>query len=130
MFCSKCGAQNSDVAIFCITCGTNLKNIKKENWFNRHLNWTWFIALASVFVFAIVVGIFAAVIDPYYDPYSEYGMFDVIIYLYYFVVMISVSIWVLIRKNRSLAWIFLIGWFSPLWLANKRKVVIDPPKVL
>jgi len=54
------------------------------------------------------------------NPYYDEGILEAIADTYYFIVIITVSVYVLIRKNRSLAWIFLIGWFSPLWLANKR----------
>ncbi len=121
MFCNKCGAQISDAATFCNNCGANLKTRKQENWFNRHLNWTWFLGLVSCFVIAIAMGIVSG-LNPFYDE----GILEAIVDIYYFVVIITVSVYVIMRKNRSLAWIFLVGWFSPLWLRNKRKTDIDP----
>jgi len=55
------------------------------------------------------MGIFSAL-----EPSLDVETLDLVVYAFYIVVMIAVSIWVLVRKNRSLAWIFLIGWFSPL----------------
>jgi len=88
------------------------------------LNWKWLLALIACFVFAFVMGIFSAL-----EPSLDVETLDLVVYAFYIVVMIAVSIWVLVRKNRSLAWIFLIGWFSPLWLSNKRNDNIYPPTV-
>ena len=73
------------------------------NWFRRHLNWTlvlayllWFVPNAGESVvaqrFALVALIFLTV----------------------------VSGWVIKQKGRSLWWILLMPFFSPLWLKNKR----------
>ena len=34
--------------------------------------------------------------------------------------MLVVSGWVIKQKGRSLWWLLLAGWFSPLWLSNKK----------
>ncbi len=37
----------------------------------------------------------------------------------YLIGTIWVSVWVLKQKRRSLWWLLLYGWLSPLWLSNK-----------
>jgi hypothetical protein len=35
------------------------------------------------------------------------------------VLVLFLSVWVIHRKNRSLWWLLMLGWLSPIWLANK-----------
>ena len=87
-------------------------------WFNNHLNWTWLIALVIGFFLAIVVQIVVLSQDPY-DP-TVSGIAHIVFYLGLLVVLIPASVYVLVKKRRSLWWLLLIGWFSPLWLANRK----------
>jgi hypothetical protein len=36
-------------------------------------------------------------------------------------ILLPLSGWVIKQKGRSLWWILLSGWFSPLWLGNKKR---------
>lgn len=85
------------------------------NWFQRHLHWTWGISYV-VSLFLGVVGDFLAG-----NPGGEPG---VVMYLVVCIMWISTSFWVLKRKERHWAWIFLAGLFSPLWLANKAEYTL------
>jgi hypothetical protein len=79
----------------------------KLKWHERHLHWIWVFGLVSAYVIMEVVGsIFEA-------------QADLVGYLVFLAVMLPVSIWVLRRKNRSLWWLLLMGWCSPLWLGHK-----------
>jgi hypothetical protein len=69
-------------------------------------------------VLALIVQILVLSQDPY-DP-TVSGVAHLIFYLVLLVVLIPASVYVLIRKGRSLWWLLLLGWFSPLWLANKK----------
>jgi DnaJ-class molecular chaperone len=72
----------------------------RENWFQRHLHWTWF--------FAYLIWFFLN---------SSYILEIEIIGAIF---LLLVSGWVIKRKGRSLWWIFLTPVFSPLWLKNMR----------
>ena len=88
----------------------------RMNWFQRHLNWTWVLCLLLTFVVAFVTGFLMAIVDP---NVSE-DVADVVGWIIYLVVMLPVSGWIIKQKGRSLWWILLSGWFSPLWLGNKK----------
>jgi|GEM_PF-2779720 len=92
-----------------------------ENWFERHLNWTWVIALATSYVIEFIIAIVCVYADMRNDDVRGLA------FIINFVIMLSVSIYVLIRKKRSIAWVLLMGFLSPLWLANRRKGDIDAP---
>ena len=86
-------------------------------WFNKHLNWTWLIALVIGFILAIVVQIIVHTQDPY-DPKIS-GIAHIVFYLVLLVVLIPASVYVVVKKGKSFWLLLLIGWFSPLWLANR-----------
>ncbi|MFC1871293.1 hypothetical protein ACFLYF_02685 [Chloroflexota bacterium] len=76
--------------------------IRELNWFQRHLNWTW------VFTYLIWIPLNAS--DDAFPPIIG-GIF-----------LLLVSGWVIKQKGRSLWWILLTPFFSPLWLKNKSLV--------
>jgi hypothetical protein len=51
-------------------------------------------------------------------PFS--GVAHVVFYVVLLAVLIPALVYVLIKEGRSLWWLLLIGWFSSLWLANKK----------
>ncbi len=85
------------------------------NWFQRHLNWTYILGVVVFLVLCFIMGLILGTIDPYVADET----LDVVVYLILFIIMFPMSIWVLKRKNRSLWWLLLASWFSPLWLGNK-----------
>jgi hypothetical protein len=124
-----------DGKIYCNTCVTDLyieKNQKStpliqdrlnENWFERHLNWTWVIGVISTYMITFIVGLTGAFLG------MKYNELKTLLVIVFVLLIFGVSVYVLIRKRRSPGWILLIGWLSPLWLANKRKGQMDlgPP---
>jgi hypothetical protein len=42
------------------------------------------------------------------------------------VLMLGISAWVIHQKGRSIWWILLSGWFSPLWLSDHRSLEKNP----
>jgi len=89
------------------------------NWCKEHLIWTYFLQLF------IAWGILFTVVLPTFKPQVfEAGM---AIYMIFFsITFIIVNAWIIWQKGRSLWWLLLIGWFSPLWLTNNN--VIKPKK--
>ena len=86
------------------------------NWFERHLNWTWLFAyLLSWLLYALVLVVLAlaATFISHLAIYAVAGLLSSSF-------LLVVSRWVLIQKGRSLWWLLLIGWASPLWLENKK----------
>ena len=86
------------------------------NWFQRHLNWTYVLGWLLMLVLLFILGFVLAVID---SNISEDAL-DTIGNLIGGIFMLVVSGWVIIQKGRSLWWLLMAGWFSPLWLSNKR----------
>jgi hypothetical protein len=83
------------------------------NWFQRHLNWTFVLG----WVLALVAGI---VVESRIDPSFSDDAAGAVGRLVIFGIVLVVSALVIHRKGRSLWWLLLAGWFSPLWLANKK----------
>lgn len=93
------------------------------NWFRKHLNWSYMIVLGFCFFVALTIG----VVIEFSAPYTPEETFDTIGYIIWLTIMIPVSIMVLKAKGRSLWWLLLIGWLSPVWLSNKRTFVDEIP---
>ncbi len=85
------------------------------NWFQRHLNWTYILAWGACLFIAFIVGTYLAISDTYATEKTMSDLSNIIAV----VVMLPTSIWVLYRKKRSMWWLLLAGWFSPLWLWGK-----------
>jgi ribosomal protein L37AE/L43A len=132
--CSNCGAQVAFGTRFCGKCGVQLnwptqqqmqplpqyqQQIQQPvhmNWFQRHLNWTWVLS----FLPAIVVVFIAEFLVAFSDPTVSIDALTAVGKMAGGTVMLIVSGWVIKQKGRSLWWILLSGWFSPLWLSNKK----------
>ncbi len=107
-YCNPCADK--------LVTGTSTPPEAKElNWFYRHLNWTYILGYVLVLVLCFIAGLILGTIDPYVADETV----DLVAYLIVFIVMLPMSIWVLKRKKRSLWWLLLAGWLSPLWLGNK-----------
>jgi H+/Cl- antiporter ClcA len=93
------------------------------NWFQRHLNWTWFLAsLLGAIIVGAAVGILTAIADPYgiyYTDSTRNGLTS----LLSLVVSIIVGAWALRQKSRSLWWLLILfvpfGWIVFLCLENR-----------
>jgi len=86
------------------------------NWFKRHLNLTWLLAYVFYMVGCFVSGMLLAILA--FDT-SDASM-SVMVYVLGAIIMLPASLWVFTMKGRSLWWVLLAGWLSPLWLSNKR----------
>jgi len=103
------------------------------SWFQRHLNWTYFLAwffLATISGYLVMLAV-GLVLDSLYPPPSppEVAALGLTIILLawtvgYIAVMIPVSIYVLRRKGRSLWWMLFIFSYIPvpMFLKNHRAV--------
>ena len=121
LICAECKTVLAE-KIYCNPCADKLfaetstpPKANELNWFQRHLNWTYILGYVIVIVLSFIVGFILVGIDPYVADES----LDTVGYLMYFIIMLPMSIWVLKRKNRSLWWLLLANWLSPLWLGNK-----------
>lgn len=93
------------------------------NWFSRSLNWAYVIALGYYLLICYLI-------VKAFDFLAPFSLIPLIVYeaigtLLALTIMIPVSIWVLKAKGRSLWWLFLAGFFSPLWLPNKKVSVLE-----
>ncbi len=78
------------------------------NWFQRHLNWTWFL---TVFVGSFVIGLIFGLIVGLENPYALYASYGSLYWLLYsldVLLLIIISVWVLRRKNQSLWWLLIL----------------------
>jgi len=144
-YCPNCGNPEVEGMKFCPRCGQALIGLgpeqkqryvakseaplKEKNWFERHLNWTMFLALAGVYVGGFVVGLLIASADPYVS--------DDVLYIVGIIVSVAILIpvwgWALRKKNRSLGWLPLglfvpFGWVALLCLEN-RSQISKPPEL-
>jgi tetratricopeptide (TPR) repeat protein len=85
------------------------------NWFQRHLNWTWGLAYLLWFVINAYAN----------DPFGIAWWLSLVAAIFWLIV----SGWVIKQKGRSLWWILLTPFFSPLWLKNKRLVSQNLPTI-
>jgi hypothetical protein len=103
---------------------------KGENWFQRHLNWTWVLAqiavgvitffLMTVFVTSLFVG--SATLPSDESLFASISVIQIVALVLQIASVFGVGGWVLMRKERSLGWllIFLVpfGWIIFLFLEN------------
>ena len=138
-YCPNCGKAGVEGMKFCPRCGQRLTgfdlevkqrsvhqpevSFKERSWFERHLNWTIFLALVGAYVVSFIIGFIIALSDPYVSE-------DV---LYIVGIIVACAIlgpswgWALRKKNRSLWWIPLglfvpFGWIVLLCLENKSRL--------
>ena len=102
-----------------------------ENWYRRHLNWTWvFVQLAvgliGFFIIAIFVsGLFVSgtMLPSEESIFASVSVIQIIVLVLQMIAMFGIGAWVLKRKKRVLAWllIFLVpfGWIVFLCLENR-----------
>jgi len=95
-------------------------------WFKKHLNWSYVIAWTFTYFIAFVMGGVLWITDPTISEEALKGSG----YITGLAIMIPISIIVIKAKGRSLWWILLAGWLSPLWLANKKEGLVDNYPVL
>lgn len=77
------------------------------NWFEKHLNWTY------VLVYVLIIAVRFLVV-----AVGGSDLFFGIIYIVGIVFILIVSGWIIQQKGRSLWWLILFSFFSPLWLSN------------
>jgi type III secretory pathway component EscS len=97
------------------------------NWFQRHLNWTWFLfAVVGTFLLSFVIGLIVGLTDPYARYISDETLYW-LIYLIGIAVELILGAWVLRRKARSLWWLLILfipfGWIVFLCLDNRRELI-------
>jgi hypothetical protein len=168
MKCPSCGYENKEDARYCNLCQYSfvrepaatpgLPSLAKpgaerakvaqkalrsqpagENWFQRHLNWTWFFAQLAVGLIAyIVVTIFvsslfisSAVLPSEDSLLASVSSMQLIVVVLQLIAMFGVGAWVLRRKKRSLVWLLiflvpLVGWIIFLCLENRSDFVVMP----
>lgn len=90
------------------------KGVCAVNWFERHLNWScvlgWLVVMVGAFSFGILMGML--------NPDVDADAISVVAEVFGLSFMLLVSGWIIRRKNRSLWWLILFGWLSPLWLTS------------
>ncbi len=91
------------------------------NWYERHLNLTWVLVCLVSLVTCFFVGVYTGFLILGGASMGTIETAETLGDIISWVVMIPVSFWVLHRKGRSPLWILLTGWFSPLWLSNKKQ---------
>lgn len=109
-----------------------LSQPKGLNWFQRHLNWTWFFAqlvvglITYVLVTVLVTSLIAS--GPNFPSESSLlasaSVMQIVTMLLQLAAMFGVGAWVLKRKGRSLGWLLiflvpLVGWIIFLCLENR-----------
>lgn len=75
---------------------------ESQNWFRRHLNWTWVLAYLIWIPLNAPENVAPQIVGA--------------------ILLLLASGWVIRQKGRTLWWILLTPVFSPLWLKNKRVV--------
>ncbi len=102
---------------------------REQNWFQRHLHWTFVLGWLVTFVVAFITGFVMALADSNVSV-SAASAAERVVGL---VITLPISAWVIVRKGRSLWWLLLAGFLSPLWLGNQNEASgtlasVQPPK--
>jgi hypothetical protein len=114
--------------------------VEELNWLERHLNLTWILAYFACIAAFLVLAIPLLVITG--RPLLFFTDGSIVLPLYITILswffglfwFFGVGGWVLLRKNRSLAWLFLtlilgpIGWIIFLCLRNKSDELFTAPR--
>jgi len=89
-----------------------------ENWFQRHLNWTWVLAIcgAKILVFVAVVVFLYSVLDPlseftissFLSFLNSLAVIALVFTVLYLLATFGVGAWVLKRKNQSQLWLLIL----------------------
>lgn len=134
MKCPSCGAENSEDAPYCNLCQTSfLKTTaddalfltdagpsspnSRQNWFQRHLNWTWVLAQAAVFCL-VIAWILVFVLFFKRTDGTDAGSLGTAIaaalmswnfaWLLSMLAPFIAGAWVLSKKSRSYAWLLIL----------------------
>lgn len=91
------------------------------NWFKKHLNWTYVLTWLFYFFICLILGFAVG----FFAPETPDSSLDVMLDILMFAILLPISVLVIRAKGRSLWWILLVGWFSPLWLSSKSKPASD-----
>jgi len=86
------------------------------NWFKTHLNWTYVLGHLAGFALGLALSLVLVVADPSVSEDAAAAVSVVV----WGVVLYPTSAWVLWQKYRSLCWLWLVWWGSPLWLGNRK----------
>lgn len=109
-----------------------------ENWFQRHLNWTWVFAqwavgLTGFFIITLFVsGLFVSgtMLPSEESVFASVSVIQMMVLVLQIIAVFGVGVWVLKRKDRSLGWllIFLVpfGWIVFLCLESRSELVALP----
>jgi hypothetical protein len=110
-----------------------------ENWFQRHLNWTWMFAqwavglityvLVTVLVTSLLVS--SSTLPSEASLFASISVIQIVVLALQMASEFGVGAWVLKRKNRSLGWLLiflvpLVGWIIFLCLENRSDLVAAP----
>jgi len=110
-----------------------------ENWFQRHLNWTWVFAqwaAALIIYFIITVFVVSLVGSTTFPSEASFlasiSVIQMVSLVLNLAAELGVGAWVLKRKSRSLAWLViffvpLAGWIIFLFLENRSEPAFVPP---
>jgi uncharacterized membrane protein YhaH (DUF805 family) len=99
-----------------------------ENWFQRHLNWTWLFAGWAVILLHIIGGVVYAVFVTHSIINSSISFvtfamsvvaIQIIFLVLYTLANFGVGAWVLKRKNRSLLWLLMFLPPYPLYWVSE-----------
>lgn len=86
-------------------------------WFKEHLNWAYFTAFVFYYFACFLVGLILGS----KNAEASDGLSLAVSAFLFFAIMVPVSVIIIRAKGRSLWWLLLAGWFSPLWLTSKKK---------
>jgi H+/Cl- antiporter ClcA len=92
------------------------------SWVRRHLNWFFVLSVLFYWFLCVVLGFIVGFLGIYADD----SFLDLVVYLLGFIILFPVSLYILSAKGRSLWWVLLAGWLSPLWLTNKKRKEQQP----
>ena len=107
------------------------------NWFQRHLNWTLVISLASFNIIAVIVGFTLGLISEIIAPSVSDETIEGYSYALSFIIsltfIVPVGLWILERKGRSLwhiLWLYIpIGLIIFFLLENEKKLPPTPNRI-
>jgi hypothetical protein len=152
MKCPSCGYENKENSRYCNLCQHafvkepqapyGLSSLAKpageavqkvpgsrvvgENWFQRHLNWTWLLAQCAVQLLGAIVAYFIFDSLPRLSLSSlvmSAMVISIAFLALYSLSWFGVGVWVLKRKNRSLWWISMLlapfaFYWAPSWVLS------------
>jgi hypothetical protein len=96
-----------------------------NSWFKRHLNWTWVFGwlLINALAFISISLVLSLISTDCRISSVIRGGVRFLVAMYSAILMLVISGWVIEQKGHSLLWLFLYGFWSPVWLSNNRTIV-------